>query len=247
MANSRTQIQIAARGIQHAVWQGEFYPDDLPQDWRLTYYSNEFRALVVPAAEWVLAQEDELAQWLADTDEAFSFYLEVTELQLDWWGFAEKAELLGSQLGGILLRPEQWLADSAGLADALDAATSIAPVCVLLPDDQVLGSQDETLLTEYGVELAWQPASRAGVGRVDASNAPPWRGDGALLVVWITGDMTCSPRQWREIISAALRRVNQFSPGEHVILLMFNGEAPDTDGMRNAAMIGDLLASPVSD
>jgi uncharacterized protein YecE (DUF72 family) len=34
MKNSKPEIRAGARGWQFEQWVGEFYPDDLPEDWR---------------------------------------------------------------------------------------------------------------------------------------------------------------------------------------------------------------------
>ncbi|MDH5218225.1 MAG: hypothetical protein OEX19_11040, partial [Gammaproteobacteria bacterium] len=41
----------------------EYYPEDLPPDWRLDYYANEFTALAVPADNWRGLSEENLGQW----------------------------------------------------------------------------------------------------------------------------------------------------------------------------------------
>jgi hypothetical protein len=58
-------------------WLQELYPDDLPDAWRLAYYSNEFPSVLLPAARWRAAGEREIEEWLADTPESFRFYLEM--------------------------------------------------------------------------------------------------------------------------------------------------------------------------
>lgn len=70
-------MYVAAYGWDHAAWSGIYYPDDLPPDWRLAYYANEFRAVVVPARVWRGVDAAVAAQWLEDTSEGFRFFLEV--------------------------------------------------------------------------------------------------------------------------------------------------------------------------
>jgi hypothetical protein len=53
-----------------------FYPADLPEDWRLTYYANEFPAVLLPRDLWLSAAVDDARAWTADTGEGFRFYLE---------------------------------------------------------------------------------------------------------------------------------------------------------------------------
>ena len=69
---------VAARGWDHAAWSGGFYPEDLPAEWRLTYYANEFPAVIVPATAWGEAPAEQARQWYADTPEGFGFLVEGT-------------------------------------------------------------------------------------------------------------------------------------------------------------------------
>lgn len=99
-------VSIAARGWTHPRWRPGFYPDDLPDEWRLTYYNNEFAAVVVPAEQWPGA---DYGQWLEDTDPRFRFYLQLPP-QAD---AALRAQLerarqaLGPRLGGLLAPEEE--------------------------------------------------------------------------------------------------------------------------------------------
>lgn len=71
-----TSIEVAAYGWQGAAWDG-FYPDDMPADWRLDYYANEFFAVVVPLCEWSLADDETVLAWLEQVSADFRFYWEV--------------------------------------------------------------------------------------------------------------------------------------------------------------------------
>ena len=53
-----------------------FYPDDLPEDWRLTYFANAFPAVLVPAALWQERSVHELSDWRADVHAGFRFFLD---------------------------------------------------------------------------------------------------------------------------------------------------------------------------
>lgn len=44
-------INFGIAGLQNASLLQHFYPIDLPSDWRLSFYSNEFRALLVSLAD----------------------------------------------------------------------------------------------------------------------------------------------------------------------------------------------------
>lgn len=60
----------------HSGWRGRFYPDDLPDDWLLSYYNTRFQAVYLPAAVWQAASAATWTQWLHDTQDTFFFVLE---------------------------------------------------------------------------------------------------------------------------------------------------------------------------
>lgn len=70
-------IALGAFDWRHALWQGEFYPEDLPDDWRLTYYANAFEALGLAAGDWLHASPEELSAWVEDTRRGFRIYAEL--------------------------------------------------------------------------------------------------------------------------------------------------------------------------
>ncbi len=72
-----TSIEVAAYGWQGAAWDG-FYPDDMPVEWRLDYYANEFFAVVVPLCEWSQADDETVLEWLEQVSADFRFYWEVS-------------------------------------------------------------------------------------------------------------------------------------------------------------------------
>lgn len=67
---------IAAYGWEHEAWSGSFYPDDLPPDWRLGYYANEFDAVVVPFVAWQGQTVATLRSWCDEVSAGFRFVLE---------------------------------------------------------------------------------------------------------------------------------------------------------------------------
>lgn len=71
-----TLVFVGAMGWEHSAWRSCFYPDDLPDDWQLSYYNTQFQAIYLPAAAWQAASEANWAQWLNDTQEGFHFVLE---------------------------------------------------------------------------------------------------------------------------------------------------------------------------
>lgn len=69
-------IRVGAFGWQHDRLVEGFYPADLPEDWRISFYANEFSAVLVPTRQW-LDEELDLQEWL-DVPENFRYYLQAT-------------------------------------------------------------------------------------------------------------------------------------------------------------------------
>ena len=70
---------VGALGWQHDEWEGTYYPADLPEEWRLSYYANDFSGVMVAEREWRQASPGELGQWRSDTPEGFRFFLETAD------------------------------------------------------------------------------------------------------------------------------------------------------------------------
>ena len=86
----------------HPAWVGGFYPEDLPEEWRLGYFANEFSAVVVPHASWIDAEPDLLQSWVDDVSDSFRFFLELTspvEVSL----CDKQASILMSNFGGYIV------------------------------------------------------------------------------------------------------------------------------------------------
>jgi len=172
-------LLIGTRGWNHASG-GDFYPAELPDDWRFCYYSNNLRSVLVPQETWDSAQGVDVAHWLEDSDPAFRFVLEVPGELRDERAleeFLDKAEPITPRIAGLLLRIKP---DSEVLPDRLehllDGLTDIAPVCVELPDGPwrdplvyaVLQRQNAGLLWNCAREIAPHPG-----GRLIIALAPP--------------------------------------------------------------------------
>ena len=55
-------LRVGTVGWQHKDWLDGFYPEGMPEDWQLDFYSNIYSAVLVPQTDWVQWQEDELEE-----------------------------------------------------------------------------------------------------------------------------------------------------------------------------------------
>ncbi|MET0024770.1 MAG: hypothetical protein ABW085_10945 [Sedimenticola sp.] len=119
-----TELLIGARDWEHPAWCGDFYPDDLPEDWRLTYYANEFMSVLLPAERWVDAREEAVEEWCDSVHDRFTFFLElpggegaVEDLPVR---LKAVAAVMGDLLKGVLWPP-------AASEQGLEACRAVLP------------------------------------------------------------------------------------------------------------------------
>ncbi len=107
MAENTYKVLVGARGWLHPGWQGSFYPDDLPQAWRLAYYANEFPMVVIREQEWM--QIDDMAALREDCPQDFHFIVELPVLagREGIAGYINRIRQLGSQCAGVIIRADQ--------------------------------------------------------------------------------------------------------------------------------------------
>lgn len=178
---------IGTRGWEHAPWLGDFYPGELPPDWRFCYYSNSLRSVLVPQEIWPATDRAQVAQWAADSDPAFRFVIELPaafgvplapalrDRELEQ--FLETIEPVAARLAGLLLRiaaGTPLFAD--GFESLLSRLADIAPLCVDLPDGPWRAPMQLAALERQGAGLAWhcgrEPGPHPG-GRMMVAFAPP--------------------------------------------------------------------------
>lgn len=122
-------ILIGTRGWDRADWTGGFYPEALPDDWRLGYYVNHLRAVLVPAETVARADMAAVRAWAEDAYEEFRFVVEVPATLAD---ISRLIDPIRPQVAGLLLRVTDAV-EAGGLASRLRELTAQPPVCVDLP------------------------------------------------------------------------------------------------------------------
>lgn len=62
-------------------WHDQLYPEDLPSDWRLSFYNTQFRCVYLPYSIWQSASNEQVSSWLNETQGDFHFVLGKPEVQ----------------------------------------------------------------------------------------------------------------------------------------------------------------------
>jgi len=113
-SDNLAEIVVGARGWLHPSWEMQFYPDDLPTDWKLGYYANEYRCVLVPAEQWIEVDDELLEQWADDASEDFSLFFELPETLQP---LPESIEVLGDVLAGFVASTQAEQVWRPALAD----------------------------------------------------------------------------------------------------------------------------------
>ena len=133
-------IVCGSLGWDHPSLLQSFYPEDLPEDWRLTYYANEFSAVLLPRACWVGVSLEQLRVWRDDVSESFRFFFlidgQCPDVQLDLL-----RQGLGCCFGGVVKAPQKMGLD----------------ICVLPLQDS--GSGDVVISTFYFGDKPERPSA----------------------------------------------------------------------------------------
>ncbi len=106
---------VTPRGWWDLADSDLFYPCDLPEDWRLSYFANCFRATLLPAAIWTTTDELTVKQWHDDVPAGFRFAAERTSTQPQEDGAQQRAP--AALMQRLELKLDGWL-------DPLDGSAS---------------------------------------------------------------------------------------------------------------------------
>ncbi len=160
----KQMINLGAYGWRHKHWLKSFYPEDLPadgeDDWRLSYYSNEFNTVLIPADYWRTAQINNCEDWLDSVPSDFRFFVECHGSIFDSISPADLTEalkVLSPQLSALVFLDEDQpiseavkksfiqLSDSLELevlGAALDSTTSAAAQKIWRSDNRLSSASD---------------------------------------------------------------------------------------------------------
>ncbi len=222
MATDTYRIMPGACGWLHESWKKDFYPEDLPAEWQLGYYGNEFPVVMLPADYWDFTDET-IRDWLDDSGDNLQIVCEFSSLQ-QLQTNRPRLALFGDRCCGIVCKVNGT--DLGPEAMEILLAADI-PVCIDAGSDE-----DSLLAPETVAELAARHIGIVWHG----SDTPPEFNHASLVLARVNSkDMEM--RKLRQVIETLL---NQTVP-EQTVVLIFDGEPPATEIIHNAIVMLDLF------
>lgn len=234
------RVLMGACGWKHQAWLNDFYAEDLPEEWQLGFYSNEFPVVYVPAADWLDVSDTvvsnlvvaDLGEWTEEVSDSFRFILEIpADILLDEQHFVaaiKKAKILGEFCLGLVFQLSQKTCrDITLFQERLNIVQSFASVCV--------DSHGIKLTAEFKDMLLEQNITQVWDGKSHETDSLKY---GSLAITHISSDGL-------DIDIAGLRKVVEVSlsaSSENCIsVLCLDGEPPSLEMLRNADIILNLL------
>ncbi|MHB1585664.1 MAG: DUF72 domain-containing protein [Acidiferrobacteraceae bacterium] len=148
-------LMIGMCGWEHPDWTPGFYPEELPPEWRLTFYANHFTTVLVPAERWLSGARQDLEQWLDDTGDDFRFVLELPadherrqdEIRL-------RTRILDERIAALVIPYTQ------GSMTPTLARFGDWPISIRAPDG--VSEQERAQWRHAGASILWDPLHTPG-------------------------------------------------------------------------------------
>jgi len=227
------RVLMGACGWKHQAWLDDFYSEDLPEEWQLGYYSNEFPVVYVSSKDWLDGSNldnSEISEWAEDVSGSFRFILEVPADVLNnesqFIVALEKAKSLGDFCLGLVLQLNSDTTENISLFQKnIELAKSVASVCI---DNNGISHGDEInkILLEQNISEVWNGISK--------NNDSLKRG--ALAISHVSGD-NLDMITLRKVIETCLAASNE----NCTAVLCIDGKPPSLELLRNADIILNLL------
>jgi uncharacterized protein YecE (DUF72 family) len=119
------QVYAGTSGFSYTEWRGRFYPEGLPGDRMLAFYSERLPSVEINNTFYRMPKPEMLAAWGEGAPAAFRFSLKATrrithqqklaEVAGDLAHFFSVADALGEKLGAVLFQLPPFLKKDLGL------------------------------------------------------------------------------------------------------------------------------------
>ncbi|OOZ40869.1 hypothetical protein BOW53_05920 [Solemya pervernicosa gill symbiont] len=146
------------------------YPEDLPQEWRLDFYSSEFSALLLPEQHWRSADAEQWSEWCELFESRVVALLEVGIADVVAIELLAEVGQPAACVDALLLR----LSDPVGPAVLHGLAEHSSGVTLYI-DGELTSERATEINNRYGVLPVWHAGLEgewgSNVGRISLSGA----------------------------------------------------------------------------
>jgi len=228
------RILTGTAGWKHSQWgEDVFYPDDLPEDWYLSFYANEFPIVLLPNDEW---QDQNSAENIAEEIEEQATAGFKCILECMWANDHSIAKRLSAfksvqhVVTTLLLQVSSADFASSQLVEDVISFKDDFDVCVEVTD---IASENEQVEISrfcevHNVSLCWSEE-----GDIVVPDGSP---------VWIA---RCNSQVDKKQLMLNLKTIiaEQFKretlTREHIIIM--DGQPPQIEAVRNAIVMMELM------
>lgn len=159
---SEEYLMTGSFGLDIDAWQGDFYDDDLPPDWRAASYSTLLRSVLLPDREWHKAVE---MNWIEEVDKEFRFvlYTEIrnaSDLKSLIKRFRTLPEDFSAQLAGVVVKIEPATAESINIS-MINELSQMYPLSLDVGKVPYAVSGMDVYCDRAGVAAVWYPAAQS--------------------------------------------------------------------------------------
>jgi hypothetical protein len=229
MGDGMTNILLGAASWQAPQWVQAYYPEGLPEEWRLPYYANEFSTTLIDCQQYLGEESlDQLADILEDCHYGFRPVLSISVESITPAQVKEFLDFLDvldpdiglARLAGVYLTGHRGLNDRDMLRQWRTSIPGQLPIALDYGSSQGDISQGAV---EQGMSLVWESGHAAG------KNHGSW-----LIFI----DLNDDPREVGNQIQSILRSA---SGGLNTLCIIASKGYEDIDKLRSLSTMLDLI------
>lgn len=238
-------IRIGTSGWQYRDWRGTFYPQRMPVNGWLEYYSAAFGTVEVNNTFYKLPDAHVFAGWRDRTPQDFivtvkanRFLSHIRRLKdpssvID--RMMEATKHLGPKLGPVLVQlPPNLQTDVAALAESIDAFPPDIKLAFEFRHASWFTDETRRLMTEKGVALVWSD-------RDEQHLAPTWDTAGWGYVRFHSGTADPAPCYRRETLERrATELIETF--GENKDVYVYFNNDPGGCAVTDACAFAEIVS-----
>lgn len=167
--NADRRLLLGTLGWERDDWLRDYYPEDLPPEWRLAYYANACDCVMLAADRWVGAPHETLEESLDELGGRLRFFL-ARPARWAPWSRANLALFDASQVVLLVDRPDpaedtfpQWVAQGPGCWVDADGNSGLQRWAVDSADLRVLRASAERMPSTTAALVLDGPAASPGL------------------------------------------------------------------------------------